>query len=327
MIIRKYTSSFHDSWNSFVNNGKNKTFFFYREFMEYHKDRFNDHSLMIYNDNNKLLALFPANITQNNEVISHQGLTFGGLIISKNEKLLNVLKCFYEVLAYFKSNNIKFLIYKEIPSFYNYLPSDEIQYALFLADAELIRRDTTLTVKNNANVPLQTRRKRSIKKGIKNNVVIEETNTFDDFWNIILIPNLKERFGVTPVHTLEEIKYLHSQFPDNIRQFNAYKDNRIMAGTTIFENGKIAHAQYISGSSEGRSDGSLDLLFQKVVFEEYKNNYYFDFGICNENQGLEINFGLLDWKEGFGGRTFSHNFYKVNTNRLSKLQKVIKSKY
>jgi len=42
--------------------------------MEYHKDRFNDYSLLVYKDQ-KLFGLLPANIT-NDTVVSHQGLTY-----------------------------------------------------------------------------------------------------------------------------------------------------------------------------------------------------------------------------------------------------------
>ena len=41
---------------------KNGTFLFLRAYMDYHSDRFHDHSLMFHNEKGKLIAVLPANI-------------------------------------------------------------------------------------------------------------------------------------------------------------------------------------------------------------------------------------------------------------------------
>ena len=54
----------------------------------------------------------------------------------------------------------------------------------------------------------------------------------------------------------------------------------------------------------------------------FKNKTYFDFGISNEKQGVHINRGLNYWKEGFGARTVTQDFYEidlVNTNNLENI--------
>ena len=48
--IRRYTADRADEWNLFVAASKNGTFLFDRRFMDYHSDRFRDHSLMVYRD-------------------------------------------------------------------------------------------------------------------------------------------------------------------------------------------------------------------------------------------------------------------------------------
>lgn len=85
MQVLKYKFEKKQEWDSFVTNAKNSHFMFYRDYMEYHSDRFEDSSLMFYDDKNKLLAIFPANI-KGNVLYSHQGLTFGGFIIDKDMK-------------------------------------------------------------------------------------------------------------------------------------------------------------------------------------------------------------------------------------------------
>lgn len=44
--IRRYDSSMKEVWNSFIEASKNATFLFNRNYMEYHADRFEDHSLI-----------------------------------------------------------------------------------------------------------------------------------------------------------------------------------------------------------------------------------------------------------------------------------------
>ena len=51
--------------------------------------------------------------------------------------------------------------------------------------------------------------------------------------------------------------YLKSKFPNNIRQFNVYKDEKIIAGTTVFESDFVAHSQYISADESKNSTGGI----------------------------------------------------------------------
>lgn len=126
-----------------------------------------------------------------------------------------------------------------------------------------------------------------------------------------------------PLLSLAEIKLLASKFPKNIKQYNIYLGEQIMAGCTMLLNKTVAHAQYISGTDEGRSNGCLDNLFNHLKKEDYNSYPYFDFGNSNEEAGTKINFGLMDWKEGFGGRAVSHDFYKVETGNYYLLEKII----
>jgi len=38
--VIKYTSDKNEEWNEFIQKSKNGTFLFYRDFIEYHQDRF-----------------------------------------------------------------------------------------------------------------------------------------------------------------------------------------------------------------------------------------------------------------------------------------------
>jgi hypothetical protein len=320
--IKRYSLEYKNSWNEFISNSKNGTFLLNRNYMDYHANRFEDHSVIISNNEN-IVALLPANISEN-KLISHQGLTYGGLIYSLETKLGDLIEIFKLLLDFLNKNNIQYLVYKSVPQFYWTHYNDDVDWILFKLNGKVIRKDSAYVIDNSKlKIGYQERRKRSIKKAKKLNFFIDEgISHLKLFWNDILIPNLQEKHGVNPVHTLVEIEELADKFPNNIRQYVIFLDGIIVAGCTIFETENVAHAQYISGNEIGRNSGCLDLLFDWLIIERYQGKMYFDFGIANEEMGQKINKGLMDWKEGFGARAMSHDFYEINTSDFNKLEDI-----
>jgi hypothetical protein len=319
--VRLYEAKDYPLWNTFIKDAKNATFLFHRDFMEYHKDRFYDFSLMVF-DKEKLVAILPANRV-GDTVFSHQGLTYGGLIYSDKLKLATVLNIFQTVLKFLNDIDINTINIKIIPSIYHTKPAEELLYALFLVDAKLYRRDSLSVIDLMQKNKLNQGRLEGVNKGIKNGLVVKEETNFSLFWNQILTPNLEQRHGVKPVHSLEEIENLQTKFSKNIRQFNVYLDDKIVAGTTIFESNKVAHAQYISANESKNELGSLDFLYHHLLTNVFVGEKYFDFGISNENQGKNLNNGLCFWKESFGASTIVQDFYEVKTSNYILLDHVI----
>lgn len=279
--------------------------------MDYHADRFQDYSLMIFEDG-KLKAVLPANLN-NGILYSHQGLSYGGLVLGKKSTFNETLIAFKSLLSYLETEGIADLHIKLLPRIYHHLPSDEIDYLMFLTKATLLRRDLSSCVFNANPLKVESsNRLRGIKKGIKNELEVTEEANFENFWNEVLEPNLKQVHDKKPVHSLPEINLLKSYFPNNIRQFSVYRGNEIVAGATIFETTEVAHAQYISANALGRKTGGLDFLFNHLL-QCFSHKKYFDFGISNEDQGMKVNKGLVHWKETFGGRSVVHDFYEVKT--------------
>jgi len=322
--VERYTASRKLEWDKFVSAAKNATFLFSRDYMDYHSDRFADHSLMIFNDG-ALVAVLPANLNANGTLISHEGLTFGGLVVSRAAKLGDVLACFHVVLHYLSQRQISKLLYKRIPDFYNTLPDDEAAYALFLLDARLYRRDCAATISQADRLPFRRGHKRLIKIAASLGVRIVQETSFQPFWERVLVPQLAARHGVKPVHTLEEITLLASRFPEQIKQFSAYCGDEIVAGTTIYETPTVAHGQYGAVTEKGRQIGAEAYLFSTLI-EQYKDKRFFDFGISNEMEGRVLNHGLLEWKEGFGARCYAQDFYEIATGNYPKLESVLQAR-
>lgn len=309
MTIEKYNDSFKNIWNEFVKNSKNGHFFFQRDYMEYHSDRFDDFSLMIFNESDKLIAILPANIKEA-ILYSHQGLTFGGFLVDDKMKTETMLEIFEPLKQFLKEQNIEKIIYKCIPYIYHIKPSEEDRYALFRNDAQLIRRDVTSTIDLTEQVRYSKGRKWTINKAKKESIETFESDDYEVFWEL-LTGVLESSHEAKPVHTLEEMKKLANLFPKNIKLFLAKKDDRIVSGALIYENQNIIHTQYLANSEEGRELGALDLLIDYLIKDIYKNKKYFDFGISNEDAGRYLNTGLIAQKEGFGARAVVQDFYEL----------------
>lgn len=320
--VRLYQPQDSSIWNTFISVAKNATFLFDRNFMDYHSDRFQDYSLMVF-DGEKLVAVLPANRVDDT-VFSHQGLTYGGLVLSNKAKLSAVIAIFKSILQFLHENAIEKLIVKSIPTIYSDYFSEELEYCLFIVQAKLTRRDALSVLDLAKKNAIDSNRMEGVKRGIKNELVVKEESSFDLFWNTILVPNLAQKHNAKPVHTLAEITKLKHLFPNNIRQFNVYKNEELLGGTTVFVNKKVVHSQYISGNETKNVSGSLDYLHHHLIKEVFKDYHFHDFGICNEYDGRMINKGLLFWKESFGAKTVIQNFYEVETRNFSILDTVFK---
>ena len=290
--------------------------------MEYHSDRFEDASILIFKKD-RLVALLPA-CQEDKHIYSHKGLTYGGMLVGSELKFKSVLECVEEALKFYDNLGFQELEFKITPPIYNKYPSDELLYLMKILDATLIRRDMLSVVDLKQPLKYSKDRLDGIKRAQKAGLSIKANDSFDEFWESILIPNLQKKHGVNPVHSLEEIKLLKRRFPENIIQFNVYDGLKIVAGTTLFISDNVVHSQYISANEAKNITGSLDILHHVLLTEVFQEKQYFDFGISNENNGVNVNSGLQYWKEGFGARAIVQDFYKLSIADYYKLRTVLK---
>ena len=309
--VKQYQEKDYASWNAFIGQAKNATFLFHRDFMEYHKDRFDDYSLMIF-DNEKLVAVLPANRV-GDVVYSHQGLTYGGLVYSykvNGEKVAEILDC---VLFFLKESLIKLFYYKPIPVFYSSKGNCEMDFFLFKRGAFLERKEMNLAI--NLSVPLNISKSKlkHFRKNQKNELQIVEEDQFNSFWEQVLEPRLLEKYHAKPVHNQREITQLKQFFPENIKQFSVYYENVIIAGITIFETENVVKSQYGATTKKGEELRALDFLFINLI-KKYKQEgkLFFDMGIVNDENEKGYHAGLLKQKEELGCSVYSQDFYKMN---------------
>ncbi len=308
MEIRRYRREDKELWNSFVSKARNATFLFDRNYMDYHADRFDDNSFMFYHKG-KLKAVLPANVA-GDTLYSHQGLTYGGLLLDKKATVEDVLECFDSLNSWLRENGISKVVYKALPWIYQQYPSEEDLYALtWKCKAQLISRDIASTIVIDNKLKFAESRKSGIRKALSLNIEVGESNDVDGFWHV-LEDNLGNRYNAKPVHTANEMKLLMSRFPNNIRLYVAKMNGEIVGGTLIYVTPQVVHTQYISASVEGKKHGALDLLFDYIINKVYANCRYFDFGKSTEHGGAYLNEPLIFQKEGFGGRGVCYDWYQ-----------------
>ena len=309
LTISRYTVADEEVWNAFVETSKNGTFLFGRRYMDYHRDRFTDHSLMVWLDH-RLIALLPADI-KGNTLRSHGGLTYGGLVTDRHMTTELALETFNGINSFLASTQqIDKVVYKPTPWIYHDVPAEEDLYALTnVCHARLSAREVSTAVSLPASIKISEQRRRGRNKAMRNGVEIKESQDLESFWTM-LRDNLESRHHVAPVHPAEELELLARRFPRHIHLFTALKGEKLLGGTLVFDCGKVIHTQYIASTEEGKKLGALDLLFSTLVSEQYADHDYLDFGKSTEHQGTWLNKGLIHQKEGFGGRAVCYDTYE-----------------
>jgi hypothetical protein len=309
--VKQYQGSDYANWNAFISKAKNATFLFHRDFMEYHSDRFQDYSILIFKDD-KLIAVLPANRVEET-VYSHQGLTYGGLVYSSKINGEVVGDIIESLLSFLKEKGMQFFYFKPIPFFYSSGGNHEIDFFLFKNGAFLDKKEMNLAVNLALPLTISKSKLKHFRKIEDLDLEIVEEQQLQSFWELVLEPRLLDKYDAKPVHTLQEITKLKSNFPDNIKQFSVYYNNDIIAGITLFEADTVVKSQYGATTKKGQELRALDFLFINLI-KKYKREgkQFFDMGIVNEDNEKGYHTGLLKQKEELGCSVYSQDFYKMN---------------
>lgn len=309
--IVRYLPSYQTAWDDFATRNLNATFLFYRGFMEYHQDRFEDASCLVF-DKDKLVGILPGHRV-GRQFCSHRGLTYAGLVLDEKMGVSEVEAIFNQLANHLKSNGFDELEIKITPAFYQEKYSSAIEYFLFQKGAKLIRRDLNFLLDLQASLVLSKNKKQISKKGIPPHLSIEKTTDFNPFWNNILIPALKVQYNTQPVHSLKEISLLANRFPDNIQQYQANYEGKCVAGITLFVDKKTVKTQYAAANEIGRKINALDYLYIDLLKKFEKETYrYFDLGHTNTDLGTQFNSTLTLYKERLGGRPVNADCYLLS---------------
>jgi hypothetical protein len=307
-----YSKKDKSRWDTFIDNAPGTTFLLRRDFMEYHAHKFQDHSLII-SDNSGIVAVMPANIS-GDTVCSHQGLTYGGIFFEATFDNVEVEAVLQSILAYLKEQGVKVLDVKLLPEFYADKTTQYLNSLLHELQADIYRNDRVFAIDYSQPFTIHKTKLKHYRKSQEKDFVLREETDLTLFWNEVLIPRLREKHNTAPVHSLKEIHLLKSRFNKEIKQFNVYIEDTIVAGITIFEKGQIVKSQYGATTALGEKVRALEYLFLNLIFK-YKSEgkSYFSMGTVRDlDMPLGYNPGLLRQKVELGCREYCQHFFKIS---------------
>jgi hypothetical protein len=312
-----YAEADSDIWDEYIRNAPMVTLLHTRRYLAYHAERFQDVSLLIKDEKDRIVGLFLAALDPNDSsrVVSHPGITYGGLLHQGNLRGEKTIDSWKLIKQYYASQGLKQLIYKAIPSIYFQTPAFDDLYALFRLGAVRYRCDLSCAIDLEHRLPPSKRRQRALKKANQKNVIIKEGfELISSFWEV-LTTNLIEKHSLTPVHTIEEILYLQSLFPESIKLIVALVQDKVEAGIILFDTPNVNHAQYIGSSVVGYETSALEAVFEFCInTSSEQKKRYFNFGISTEQEGQYLNSGLYQFKSEFGGGGIIQDFYQLQLN-------------
>ncbi len=300
LSVKSYAPEAQPDWDAFVRLARNGVFLFERGYLDYHADRFEDASLMLYDDT-ELVALLPAHRV-GTQWISHGGLTFGGLLLHPACGATDVLAQVEALVEALRERGATRLVYRPVPHVYHRQPSEDDLYALHRRGARTVRMDLSTTVDLARRPPLAKGRRHALSKARRAGIDVRDSEDYATYWGL-LGDVLGERHGVAPTHRLDEIELLARRFAQiRLHAAHAPDGGPMLAGAVTYRYDGVLHTQYMACASAGREVGAMDAVIAHLLDEVAEGCRWLNFGVSTVDQGRQINAGLAAQKEMFGGR-------------------------
>jgi len=290
-----------DRINTFIKNSNNGTIFHEPNFLNYHKEKFNNQEkFLVWEEQNQITSLTPY-IIEKNIFKSPYGGSFGGMVFNVNEKLSKIEEVVINFIDYLKLNKIKKCLLTPAPILYHLKPNNYFEYLCIKKGFKISNVELTSVVELDHDYKSFFTKScaKAIKKAKNSGVVVSVSNNYEKFYEI-LCENRKKKNAV-PTHSLNEILNLKNKYPNNIILFEARLDNEVISGSLVFIcNTKVALDFYWCHKENFQSSRPLNYLIEYMcAYLKKKNIKIFDFGRITNND--EINYGGSFFKESFGG--------------------------
>ena len=321
--IKQYDPSYFDKWDKFVLTGSiNGTFLQSRKFLSYHPDdRFEDASLMVFKGN-EIVAVIPANCICDSEekiFISHQGSTFGGVILGKNAHTVDYVESIISLVDdYFIDNSYSKVVLKQTSTIFQNSNSELIDYFLFRKgyhDWQEVGFFIDFTDYNDDIISNFTAsRRRDYRYSLKNNLSIRKLDSTDEISEFygILCDNYK-KFDETPVHSLEDLLVLKlHKISNNTDFYGIYLDDEMIAGSMVFLfDNRVFHTQYLAVRQDMKDIFVSEFMYKELIDLAKREGFrYLSFGTSTFDGGRILNKSLAQYKEGFGAKAYVNRTYR-----------------
>lgn len=320
-FIKKFLKDNENEWETFVKQAANGTIYHTRQFLNHHKDKFIDESIMIYH-NDILVCVLPC--CQDGELyFSHKGSTYGGPIFSsklfyKVEKMKEIIE---QILAYY-NHNIQFRIANSI---YHY-ESDSL--LLYLLQQHLnLHLELSWFIQKEDNLIEKIQNKRNKERYLKfiqnkNIQCISSHSTNDNYilFYSLLSFNLLKKFNTKPTHdTLENFLFFKDSIPKHHSLYIVCDDSTIYGGVFVVKvTNKCWYTFYITHNDSIKNNPSIFYIMNNIQEDARRENVkYIDYGLTTENQGKCLNMGLSKFKQESLCGTPSYRYLFFLKNKIN----------
>lgn len=302
-----------DEWDKFIlEKSMNGTFLQTRKFINYHATgKFNDASICVRKGKELVAVVLGCEIIENGvkTFFGHKGTTFGGISVSKViYSATSINELIEGMAAFLHEHNFAKIFIKMVPAIYQKNNSELLDYFLykhqFVCYNELNYYLNLGNYRNDITACFSANKRRDYRYSLRYNLEFRKLVTPNEIaeYYTILKKNLA-KLGLTAVHTYEDLLDLKfNRFNELIEFYGVYKDGKMIAGSMVFYFGEdIIHTQYLSSDEDYLSMFPMDfLVYNLIKIGINLNKRLFSFGICTEDLGRYLNFGLSRFKEGFG---------------------------
>lgn len=302
LAVERYTEAFRDQWDDLVEASPTGTIQQTRRFLDYHGERFDDFSLVVTEQRSgrpRTIAVLPLARTSADRAVSHPGAAHGGLVARTPLGIERTVAALESIESFLVRIGLTSIQYRPSPATFHSVTCEDDTAALALLGASVCSRVPNTVVDTRVTELGRERNRRFARRaGCTSSETQDSTGI-----HILLCETLDRRHRVRPVHTNEQLLDLKKRFPHDVRFFETYHEEKLVAGVITFQLNRATHIQYMCSSPEGFIVRALDNTIELVAQEMPAHSCYLSLGISTSPDGLELNPGLARFKEKFGGTT------------------------
>lgn len=308
-----------DEWEAFLDRETDGTLFHRLSFLDYHPTgRFTPHFLRVWRKD-RVVGLVP--FAEGDEDSPRSlgtpfGGSFGGLAAAPGLGAPDHVAILDAICDYAESEGYARLWISSRPTPYRVL-GDGFEFALHLRGAEVTAREVTHIADlrgdeeaRRGRVRGSSRRGASKAERLGTEVTIGGPADLPEFHAVLTED--RARFGARPTHSLAELQFLFERRPDDYHLYVARNANEVVGGKLVFRAvATIGLGFYTAKTSSEKAERCTNLLTAFALEDLAARGYrWLDLGTSSLRG--ELNPGLSEFKEGFGGRPFLRETWRLD---------------
>lgn len=297
-----------------LSNDTNGEFINSLHYLAYHpKGRFTDKSIFVIDEGSGgIRGVFVAAEDPDNSkiIISHPGTTFAGIIVNRRLSIKSLEEIISIIMEYYEKR-YDTVIVKLRPEFFSIQPFGGISYFLLKRGYQYHMSGLSNVidisgVQNEEDIfaLYDSTKRNQVRKALREKqfVLSDKNEIRRDVWtNMNNV--LEEKHNAHSTHTFEEMRELMERVPRHISAYHVDKpDGEYGAFALIYKFKNVFHTQYLDTNYKYTGQYPNLLLIHKLIQIAREDGYTkFSFGVSTENHGQYLNYGLFNYKAGYGG--------------------------